>query len=77
MSVESFRRPGGARLGYRYDDFTDPWEDAPTAVLCHGHPRNSNLWYEWVPLLSGRLRVAPGGGWRGTGSAVRVQAKYL
>ena len=58
MSVESFRGPGGARLGYRYDDFTDPWEDAPTAVLCHGHPRNSNLWYEWVPLLSRGLRVA-------------------
>ena len=58
MSVESFRGPGGASLYYRYDDFTDPWEDAPTAVLCHGHPRNSNLWYAWVPLLSGQLRVA-------------------
>ena len=58
MSVESYRGPGGAQLHYRYDDFTDPWEDAPTAVLCHGHPRNSNLWYEWVPLLSRRLKVA-------------------
>ena len=44
MSVENFRGPGGAQLYYRYDDFTDPWEDALTAVLCHGHPRNSNLW---------------------------------
>ena len=58
MSIESFRGPGGAQLYYRYDDFTDPWADAPTAVLCHGHPRNSNLWYEWVPLLSRRLKVA-------------------
>ena len=57
MSVESFGGPGGAQLYYRYDNFTDPWEDAPTAVLCHGHPRNSNLWYEWVPLLSRKLRV--------------------
>ena len=58
MSVESFRGPGGESLYYRYDDFTDPWEDAPTAILCHGHPRNSNLWYAWVPLLSRHLRVA-------------------
>ena len=58
MSVESFRGPGGAQLYYRHDDFTDPWKDAPSAVLCHGHPRNSNLWYEWVPLLARRLRVA-------------------
>jgi pimeloyl-ACP methyl ester carboxylesterase len=57
MSIESFQGPGGAQLYYRYDDFTDPWVDAPTAVLCHGHPRNSNLWYEWVPLLARRLRV--------------------
>ena len=57
MSIESFRGPGGALLYYRYDDFTDPWVDAPTAVLCHGHPRNSNLWYAWVPLLARRLRV--------------------
>ena len=57
MSVESFRGPGGGSLYYRYDDFTDPWEDAPTAILCHGHPRNSNLWYAWVPLLSRHLRV--------------------
>ncbi len=58
MSVESYRGPGGAQLYYRYDDFTDPWEDAPTVVLCHGHPRNSSLWYEWVPLLSRRMKVA-------------------
>ena len=57
MSVESFHGPGGAILSYRYDDFTDPWDDAPTAILCHGHPRNSNLWYAWVPLLSRHLRI--------------------
>ena len=57
MSIESFRGPGGADLFYQYDDFTDPWEDAPTAILAHGFPRNSNLWYGWVPLLSRQLRV--------------------
>lgn len=46
MSVESFGGPADAWLGYRYDDFTDQWEGAPTTVLCHGHPRNANLWYE-------------------------------
>ena len=57
MSVERFRGPGGASLAYRYDDFTNPWDDAPTAVLAHGFPRNSNLWYAWVPLLSRQLRI--------------------
>ena len=57
MSVESFRGPGGAKLFYRYDDFTDPWEDAPTAFMAHGQPRNSNLWYAWVPALSRHLRI--------------------
>ena len=33
MSIESFRAPGGAQLHYRYDDFTDPWKDAPTMAL--------------------------------------------
>ena len=57
MSVEFFRGPGGVPLGYRYDDFTDPWTDAPTAVLAHGFPRNSNHWYAWVPLLSRQFKV--------------------
>ena len=55
MSVESFRGPGAAQLYYRYDDFTDPWEDAPTAVLCHGHPRNSNLWLEAEKTMGSSL----------------------
>ena len=58
MSLESFRGPGGAQLFYRYDDFTDPWSDAPTAILCHGHPRSSRHWYAWVPLISRYMKVA-------------------
>ena len=57
MSVESFRGPGGASLYYRYDDFTDPWEKRPIVILAHGHPRNSNMWYAWVPGLARDFRV--------------------
>lgn len=57
MSVQSFRAPGSVELFYRCDDFTDPWKGAPTAILQHGFPRNSNLWYAWVPLLGRYLRI--------------------
>ena len=57
MSVESFRGPGGASLYYRDDDFTDPWEKRPIVILAHGHPRNSNMWYAWVPGLARDFRV--------------------
>ena len=57
VSVESFRGPGGATLYYRYDDFTDPWSVRPTIVMAHGHPRNSNMWYAWVPGLARDFRV--------------------
>ena len=57
MTVESFRGPGGATLSYRRDDFTDPWIEAPTIVLQHGFPRNSNMFYAWVPHLARDFRV--------------------
>ncbi len=57
MSIESFRAPGGAQLHYRYDDFTDPWKDAPTIVLAHGFGGFSARWYSWVPLLGAHFKV--------------------
>ena len=54
---DSLLGPGGSTLYYRCDDFTDPWTSATVIILAHGHPRNSNLWYEWVPPLSRHFRV--------------------
>ena len=47
----------GVELHYYDDDFTDPWEPAPTILLQHGFSRNGRFWYNWVPLLSGEFRV--------------------
>ena len=57
IAVRAFRGPGGNQLAYRSDDFTHPWKEAPTAVLTHGFPRNSNFWYAWVPGLVDSYRV--------------------
>jgi len=47
----------GVQLHYYDDDFTDPWQAAPTMLLQHGFSRNGKFWYNWVPLLSGEYRV--------------------
>ena len=47
----------GVQLHYYDDDFTDPWQAAPTILLQHGFSRNGKFWYNWVPLLSGEYRV--------------------
>lgn len=57
MTFETFRGPGGSDLVFQRDDATAPWKDTPTAILAHGFPRNSNLWYSWVPLLAADVRV--------------------
>ena len=57
MSIYTFLAPGGVELSYRYDDFTEPWKDAPTLVLLHGFPENSKMWFAWVPLLGRHFRI--------------------
>ena len=47
----------GVELHFYDDDFTDPWQSAPTIMLQHGFSRNGKFWYNWVPLLSGEYRV--------------------
>ena len=46
------QRKGKPALHYRFDDFTDPWKNAPTILLQHGFGRSSRFWYSWVPYLS-------------------------
>jgi pimeloyl-ACP methyl ester carboxylesterase len=47
----------GTRLHYRYDDFTDPWQEAPLVVLLHPGLGSSLRLYGWVPHLARRYRV--------------------
>ena len=47
----------GAQLHYRYDDFTDPWQEAPLVVLLHPGLGSSLRLFGWVPHLARRYRV--------------------
>ena len=44
-------------LYYEDDDFTDPWQAAPTILLQHGFSRSARFWYNWVPLLGADFRI--------------------
>ena len=47
----------GYRLYWRVDDFTDPWCNAPAALLIHGFAETSEAWRAWVPHLARDYRV--------------------
>ena len=58
MTAEHFwSASDGARLFYRYDDFADPWRDAPTVVLLHPGMGSSLRLFGWVPHLAREYRV--------------------
>ncbi len=44
-------------LCYEFDDYTDPWRNAPCIVLQHGFARSSKFWFEWVPYLARFYKV--------------------
>ena len=50
-------RAGQPAIHYAYDDFTDPWKDAPVLLLQHGYSRSANIWYQWIPYLSRFFRI--------------------
>lgn len=50
-------RPDQPTLYYAYDDYTDPWRDAPVMLLQHGYSRSSKFWYQWIPYLSRYYRI--------------------
>ena len=50
-------RAGHPAIHYEFDDFTDPWRNAPVLVLQHGFGRSSQFWYRWVPYLSRFYRI--------------------
>ena len=47
----------GYRLYWRADDFTDPWQTAPTVLLIHGFAETGEAWRPWVPHLARDYRV--------------------
>ena len=50
-------RKGEPTLHYEYDDFTDPWKNAPIMLLQHGYSRSAKIWYQWIPYLARHFRV--------------------
>lgn len=47
----------GTRLFYRYDEFTDPWNQAPLLVLVHPGMGSSERLFAWVPHFARHYRV--------------------
>jgi pimeloyl-ACP methyl ester carboxylesterase len=44
-------------LHYVVDDYTDPWREPETILMCHGNAESGRSWYGWVPQLARRYRV--------------------
>ena len=58
MTIERYwTASDGTKLFYRYDDFTDPWKEAPLAVLLHPGLGSSLRLFGWVPHLARQYRV--------------------
>ena len=55
--MNSFTASDGVRLGYRIDDFTDPWKNAPILLLLHAAMGSARRYYAWVPPLSLHYQV--------------------
>jgi 3-oxoadipate enol-lactonase len=64
-----------AKKIYFDDDFTDPWESAPTNLLQHGFSRSARFWYNWVPLLGAEFRILRPD-MRGMGQSTMRDEKY-
>ncbi|MCZ6872716.1 MAG: hypothetical protein O7G88_04170 [bacterium] len=62
-------------LYYEDDDFTDPWESAPTILLQHGFSRSARFWYNWVPLLGAEFHILRPD-MRGMGQSTMLDEKY-
>ena len=55
--MPSLKRAGKPSLHYEFDDYTDPWRNAPVLILQHGYGRSSQFWNRWVPYLSRFYRI--------------------
>ena len=50
-------RPGGSKLFYTIDDYTDPWLEPPTVLFVHGLAESAEAWRAWVPHFARHYRV--------------------
>jgi 3-oxoadipate enol-lactonase len=55
--VPRVRSHDGVELHYDLHDFTNPWEDAPTALLQHGFGRSGRFWFGTIPHLARFYRL--------------------
>ena len=55
--MAGFTASDGARLAYYIDNFTDPWQAAPTLLLLHAAMGSARRYYAWVPPLARCYRV--------------------
>ena len=55
--MPTLTRAGKPSLHYEFDDYTDPWRNAPVLILQHGYGRSSRFWNRWVPYLSRFYRI--------------------
>src|SRR3984957_1237500 len=55
--MDVFRASDGLRLAYYVDDFTSPWDNAPTVLLLHAAMGSARRYFGWVPHLARRYRV--------------------
>jgi 3-oxoadipate enol-lactonase len=55
--MDAFRASDGHDLAYYVDDFTNPWDNAPTVLLLHAAMGSARRYFGWVPHLARRYRV--------------------
>jgi 3-oxoadipate enol-lactonase len=58
MNTQRFRTSDGLSLAFHVDDFTDPWAEPDTLLLLHSAMGESRRFYNWIPGLARRYRVA-------------------
>ena len=47
----------GAGMAWRLDDFTDPWERAPTVLFIHGNSESGQAWDRWIGAFAADFRI--------------------
>jgi 3-oxoadipate enol-lactonase len=57
MATQMCKLPSGVELSVRIDDFTDPWKEAPVALLLHGTAETSAAYRQWTPWLCRHFKV--------------------
>jgi pimeloyl-ACP methyl ester carboxylesterase len=55
--MNNFTTSDGLRLAYYIDDFTNPWDEAPTVLLLHAAMGSARRYFGWVPHLCRHYRV--------------------